>query len=72
MTPKYKVLHNFSFGWDDAGWVDDFGPALFATRAEAEAAINEFLADTDDAVADGDMAFGYSRDDFQVVEHTIT
>lgn len=33
----WKVEHQFSYGWDDAGWHDDDDqPARFETRSEAQ------------------------------------
>ena len=57
----------FSHGWDDAGWEENDAPLRFDTEAEAEAEINEFIADTKSAVERGDMALGHSRADFRVV-----
>ena len=71
----YKVEHNFIYGWDDAGWTVNYSPDYgsgvypwrFDTKAEAEAAIDDLIADVANAVANGDMAEEYDRADYRVV-----
>ena len=53
-------------GWEDAGWTEDDMPLRFPTEAEAQAAIDEFMRDVEDAVKTGDMAGGYDREDYRV------
>lgn len=60
---KWKVEHRFAHGWDDAGWNDTFG-----TRAEAVAAIDEFIADTATAHAAGYLADAYRRRDYRAAK----
>jgi len=42
----YMVEMNRIYGWDDAGWQQDDKPWRFATRAEAQAEIDELCAIT--------------------------
>lgn len=53
--------------WENCWTVDDV-PLTFSTRAEAESEVEAFLAEIADAVAVGDMADGYDREDFRIVE----
>ena len=58
---NYAVLPRLANGeWDDC-WAVDGEPARFASWAEAEAEITEFLEDSDDAALD------YTRADFRIV-----
>lgn len=41
----WMVEHLFAYGWDDADWHDGDEPWRFATRAEAEAEIRDFVRD---------------------------
>lgn len=45
-------------------------PLSFATKEEAQTEIDELIADTDDAIAAGDMPVGaeYDPKDFRIVE----
>jgi hypothetical protein len=54
----YMVEHCYSYGWDDADWHVNDEPARFATQAEAEAAIRDFVRN----------ARGYKLRDYRVVE----
>ena len=53
--------------WDDAGWTRDDIPLLFDSQAEAEQAIDLFIADTEAEAAEGNLAEAYSRDDYRAV-----
>ena len=53
--------------WDDAGWTCNDSPLLFATQAEAEQAIDDFIAETEAEAAAGNLAEAYSREDFRAV-----
>ncbi len=69
---KFKIEHRFSYGWDDAGWTDEdlagnSNPARFRSRRAARVGLNKFLQDVEDAVAAGDMMFGYAAHEFRVV-----
>lgn len=60
-------------GWADAGWTDEYDdrsvPVRFETREDAEAAIAEFIAETEEAERCGDMK-AHSRSDYRAVEAT--
>ncbi len=64
---KYKVEYHFAYGWDDAGWEDDDQPARFNTVPEAQTAIDELIADIQDAVARGNMIDLETKDNYRVV-----
>lgn len=71
---QWKVEHNFSYGWDDAGWtVSDVRnptvskPQRFNSKAEAEAEITEFIKEQNQAYKRGDMDEKYSRADYRAV-----
>lgn len=68
---RYQVeLQTLGSGWINT-WVeeDDLGevkPQTFGSRAEARAALDEFLADVRSAVEAGAMADIYRRKDFRI------
>ena len=71
---NWKVEHQFSYGWDDAGWtVSDVNnpsvaiPQSFNTKKEAEAEIAEFIKDQHEAFKRGDMDEKYRRSDYRAV-----
>ena len=47
--------------WDSAEWTEDDKPLTFATKKEAEASIDRFIRDTEEAKMD------YSRADYRAV-----
>jgi hypothetical protein len=63
---RYYIEHNFSYGWDDAGWTEDEEPLTFATVKQAKQAIREFITEQHQAVADGDMDEKYRLCDYRV------
>lgn len=70
--PQWKVEHKFASGWADAEWrvnSDDENSSsmLFDTEAEANAEIDEFIADTKEAYRRGDMDSEYNREDYRAV-----
>lgn len=48
-------------------WTEDEEPLTFATHAEAQQALTEFLGEIADAVAAGEIAGAYCADDYRVV-----
>ena len=66
----WRVEHRFSYGWDDAGWTTDGAPDRFETKREAEAAIDEFIADTADAFRIGYLASAYNRRNYRARKET--
>lgn len=70
----YKVEMRYSYGWDDACWEEseanetEWKPLRFRSRAEAQTAIEEFLADVKTAVAVGDMDMENDPNDYRIVE----
>lgn len=74
MTQRYEVqTRTFFDGWVNC-WLttDEAGkevPIIYATEAEAQAGIKEFLDDIAAEIASGERGpdDGYSEDEFQVV-----
>lgn len=67
-SKRYAVETRFACNrWDNC-WTVDGKPSTFATRAEAEAELEDYLADVAEAVAAGNLVEGYDRDDFRIVE----
>ena len=68
----YKVEMRFLGGWDDAGWTHEYDsgpkPMRFSSREKAQAEIDEFISDCDDAVKRGDMEFGHDNSEYRIVE----
>ena len=60
---KYKVLHHFSYGWDDAGWSNTYN-----TIGEAQDEIEDLIETVKDAVKKGDMSEAYDLEDYKIVE----
>lgn len=67
MKKLYKVEMQYSYGWDDAGWTENDKPMRFKTKAAANKEIEEFVENTNDAVARGDMECGHEISEFRVV-----
>ena len=72
---KYEIQHNT---WCD-GWVntslttDDDGneiPLVFATQADAQAELDDYMGEINDQIASGERAAdeGYDPDDFRIRE----
>jgi hypothetical protein len=59
---KFMVQQNFGYGWDDAGWTCDDTPMRFDSVEEAQAEIDEFIADCAAAGMD------YGQKDYRIVE----
>jgi len=66
-SKKYKVQRDYIYGWDDAFFSDDNGEVseLFDTREEAEAEIQEHIADIEYAISKGYMG----KDSYEPREH---
>ena len=68
MQTKYKLEHNFSYGWDDSAWLDDGEtPLLYDTKEEALEAIREHIAHSVEAAQKGDLPEPYNSEDYRVV-----
>lgn len=63
----FMVECNFTYGWDDAGWTVNGKPQRFASEADAQAAIDELIKDTKEAVSLGHMEASYDRSDYRTV-----
>jgi len=65
---KYKLEHNFSYGWDDSAWLDDGEtPLLYDTIEEAQEAIREHISASVEAAENGDLPEPYNLEDYRVV-----
>jgi hypothetical protein len=65
---KYKLEHNFSYGWDDSAWLDDGEtPLLYDTKEEAQEDIRELIAASVEAFEKGDLPEPYNSEDYRVV-----
>jgi hypothetical protein len=65
----YEVQHNtLCDGWINC-WTQDDKPMTFATEAEAQAEIDDFLSDIEAEIASGDRAHdeGYDPSEFRIV-----
>ena len=51
MTNKYVIEHDFSYGWD---LLNDEEVDAYDSRAEAQEAINDMIAMTEEAFKKGD------------------
>jgi hypothetical protein len=66
MKAQWKVEMTIGAGsWDDAGWTCNDSPLLFDTQAEAEQAIDDFIAETEAEAAAGNLAEAYARDGYR-------
>ena len=70
----WKIELMFASGWDDAEWTTTHGnrtiPLRFTSKREAEAGIDEFIADTKAAADRGDMS-EYRREDLRAVPEEV-
>ena len=60
----YKVEQEFIYGWDHAPWSEN----LFNSPEEAQAEIDQLIADVKVAVAAGDMIEEYDPEEYRVVK----
>lgn len=67
---KYRIEIKFFSGWGDAGWTDETGfdsqPTRFGTAAEAQAALEQFLADVMCAARAGHVKRPVGRADYRI------
>jgi hypothetical protein len=67
MTQFTVETHFYGDTWENC-WTDDNGqPITFATREEAQEAINEHIADCNEAVEAGDMQGGFHPSEFRIM-----
>ncbi len=64
---KFMVETWMMNGWYDAEWTEDDEPLRFATRAEAQQAIDDLVRDTQAAVKRGDMLSAEEPWNFRIV-----
>jgi len=69
---KYKIEREFSYGWDDAGWIDEIDgiatPVRFNTYEEAEAELCDHINMISEAVDCGDMDEYEDISEYRIVE----
>jgi len=63
----FKIEMMYIYGWDDAAWHIDDKPTRYATIKEAQSDLEEYIADTESAAADGDLEEAYKIEDFRIV-----
>lgn len=61
----YEVQTLIGDQWENI-WTEDGQPQEFKTRQEAQAEIDQLIADTIEAAAEGSMAEPYSRDNYRI------
>jgi hypothetical protein len=68
----YRIETRFGARWGDAEWAEDAGggpiPLVFASREEAQIALDNFFAEVSAAVTRGDLDIPESSDDYRVVQ----
>ena len=67
----FEVQTKFLYGWENCWTVEKDGemvPEYFDTIGEAQASINELLADVKEAVSRGDMEEEYDPEDYRIVQ----
>ena len=67
---KYRVEHEFIYGWDDAGWHDGVTgePTLYDTYQDALADLEDFIYNENIAFEEGNIECPYKRSEFRIVE----
>ena len=71
---KYAIMHATLCGWEHWGHIEHTDgttePLWYDTREEAQAEIEEFLADIKDEIRSGEREFdeGYEAEEFAIVE----
>ncbi len=63
MTNKYVIEHDFSYGWD---LLNDEEVDAYDSRVEAQEAINDMIAMTEEAFKKGDMDEAYDPEDYRI------
>ena len=69
---QYKIDVNYTYGWDDACWIEETRdgitrPLRFETVGSAQAALDGFFAEVEDAVAAGNMDTEKNPNHYRVV-----
>ena len=64
---KYKILHNYMYGWDIAWLNENEEPELYDTIEEAQTDIDDLIDDVKEAVKLGHMEHRYDKEDYKVV-----
>lgn len=65
---SWLIEHEFSYGWDDAGWMGEDGPERFKTRRAAERALEEHLECCESAYRRGDLKNKECREEYRIVK----
>ena len=69
---SYEVQTNMNGTWEncwtEGNTAEDIKPWVFDTKEDAQAELDEFLADVFRAVEVGDMAEAYDLADYRIVE----
>ena len=68
-STRYEIQHcTLLQGWVNTWTDEDDKPMTFATEAEAQVALDEYLAEDKADMADGEEDYSYDPDDFRIVE----
>lgn len=66
----YEIQHHtLCQGWISTWTDDDENPCVFATRHEAETALQDYIRDCQEAVERGDLA-GFDAHEYRIAEAT--
>jgi hypothetical protein len=66
---KYEIQTQFIYGWENV-WECDGKLEYFNTVEDAQASLNEFLADMAQAHFNGEIEDMYDSNDYRIVEVT--
>ena len=68
---KFKIEVVYTYGWDDAGWIEETKgvtrPLRFGTVVHAQAALDKFFANVKSAVAAGNMDAEENSNHYRIV-----
>ena len=71
METKYAMVREFIYGWDWSEFSDDEGviPVIYNTREEAQASLDEYIKDVNDAYKSGNLEREYAdENDMAIAE----
>ena len=68
MASKYEVQTEFLYGWENV-WTDEHGnPTVYNTKEEAQAELDDFIADTELDHRLGLLEEPYDVEQYRIVE----
>ena len=66
--PKYIIQELMTSGWEDSDWTVDGEPQSFKSIEDAQADLDSFIRETQEAFKAGNLAEEYHADNFRIVE----